>query len=98
MLQFFVAADLTVRNERLWYDKYRIRQSMIPSFIKMEQAEKILLVGKSINFLRLVCQDRTKLLQDRLQMSTDNAVNEDGKYLLGVRFINADFCSSFIYT
>lgn len=71
---------------------------MIPSFIKMEQAEKILLVGKSINFLRLVCQDRTKLLQDRLQMSTDGAVNEDGKYLLGVRFINADFCSSFIYT
>ncbi|CAK8695080.1 unnamed protein product [Clavelina lepadiformis] len=76
--EFFVAADLTVRNERLWYDKYRIRQSMIPSFIKMEQAEKILLVGKSINFLRLVCQDRTKLLQDRLQMSTDGAVNEDG--------------------
>nr|XP_002131421.1 gamma-tubulin complex component 3 homolog [Ciona intestinalis] len=60
-LEFFVAVDLSVGNERLWFDKYRMRTSMIPSFIKAEQAKKILLVGKSINFLRLVCRDRSPI-------------------------------------
>jgi len=56
-----VAADVSIGNDRLWFDKYRMRSEMIPSFIKFEQAEKILLVGKSINFLRLVCRDRTDI-------------------------------------
>uniref|UniRef100_H2ZAA7 Uncharacterized protein n=1 Tax=Ciona savignyi TaxID=51511 RepID=H2ZAA7_CIOSA len=68
-LEFFVAADLSVGNERLWYDKYRMRTSMIPSFIKSEQAKKILLVGKSINFLRLVCRDRSPINLKRSEES-----------------------------
>ena len=31
---------------------------MIPSFLSYEQANKILLSGKSINFLRQLCQDQ----------------------------------------
>ncbi|XP_078738908.1 gamma-tubulin complex component 3 [Lampetra fluviatilis] len=57
--EFFVAADPGVKAERLWHDKYSLRKSMIPSFISSEQARKVLSIGKSINFLHQVCQDRT---------------------------------------
>ncbi|KTG36173.1 hypothetical protein cypCar_00011803 [Cyprinus carpio] len=57
--QFFVASDPTVKTDRLWHDKYSLRKSMIPSFITMDQARKVLLIGKSINFLHQVCHDRT---------------------------------------
>lgn len=57
--EFFVASDPTVKNDRLWHDKYSLRKSMIPNFITREQANRILLTGKSINYLRQVCQDRT---------------------------------------
>lgn len=35
------------------------RESMVPSFIPLAQAKKILATGKSINFLREICQDHT---------------------------------------
>ncbi|XP_067890261.1 gamma-tubulin complex component 3 isoform X1 [Heterodontus francisci] len=57
--EFFVASDPTVKTDRLWHDKYTLRKSMIPSFITMDKARKVLLIGKSINFLHQVCQDRT---------------------------------------
>uniref|UniRef100_A0A671PW02 Gamma-tubulin complex component 3 homolog n=1 Tax=Sinocyclocheilus anshuiensis TaxID=1608454 RepID=A0A671PW02_9TELE len=58
-VQFFVASDPTVKTDRLWHDKYSLRKSMIPAFITMDQARKVLLIGKSINFLHQVCHDRT---------------------------------------
>ncbi|MBN3303534.1 GCP3 protein, partial [Amia calva] len=57
--EFFVASDPTVKTDRLWHDKYTLRKSMMPSFITMDQARKVLLIGKSINFLHQVCHDRT---------------------------------------
>ncbi|XP_060553963.1 gamma-tubulin complex component 3 homolog [Ruditapes philippinarum] len=57
--EFFVAADPTVKNDKLWHDKYSLRKSMIPTFITTDQARRILLTGKSINYLRQVCQDRS---------------------------------------
>uniref|UniRef100_A0A8D0GVV7 Tubulin gamma complex component 3 n=1 Tax=Sphenodon punctatus TaxID=8508 RepID=A0A8D0GVV7_SPHPU len=57
--EFFVASDPTVKTDRLWHDKYTLRKSMIPSFINMDQAKKVLLIGKSINFLHQVCHDQT---------------------------------------
>ncbi|CAF0726828.1 unnamed protein product [Adineta ricciae] len=59
--EFFVSTDKMVSEEKLWYDKYTLRVPMIPSFISMEQAKKIWITGKSINFLRVVCKDRTML-------------------------------------
>ncbi|CAG06657.1 unnamed protein product, partial [Tetraodon nigroviridis] len=56
---FFVASDPNVKADRLWHDKYSLRKSMIPSFFTMDQARKVLLIGKSINFLHQVCHDRT---------------------------------------
>uniref|UniRef100_A0A8C8VJZ5 Tubulin gamma complex associated protein 3 n=1 Tax=Pelusios castaneus TaxID=367368 RepID=A0A8C8VJZ5_9SAUR len=57
--EFFVASDPTVKADRLWHDKYTLRKSMIPSFITMDQSRKVLLIGKSINFLHQVCHDQT---------------------------------------
>nr|XP_051697641.1 gamma-tubulin complex component 3 isoform X1 [Oryctolagus cuniculus] len=57
--EFFVASDPTVKTDRLWHDKYTLRTSMIPSFITMDQSRKVLLIGKSINFLHQVCHDQT---------------------------------------
>ncbi|MXR00068.1 hypothetical protein E5288_WYG007462 [Bos mutus] len=56
---FFVASDPTVKTDRLWHDKYTLRTSMIPSFMTMDQSRKVLLIGKSINFLHQVCHDQT---------------------------------------
>ncbi|XP_063809225.1 gamma-tubulin complex component 3 isoform X1 [Pseudophryne corroboree] len=57
--EFFVASDPTVKTDRLWHDKYTLRKSMIPSFITMDQSRKVLLIGKSINFLHQVCHDQS---------------------------------------
>ncbi|KAG8521147.1 Gamma-tubulin complex component 3 [Galemys pyrenaicus] len=57
--EFFVASDPTVKADRLWHDKYSLRQCMVPSFITAEQSRKVLLIGKSINFLHQVCHDQT---------------------------------------
>ena len=59
--QFFVASDPTVKDERLWHDKYSLRRAMVPSFLPLDQANKIMLTGKSINFLRQLCHDRTTI-------------------------------------
>ncbi|KAH3813588.1 hypothetical protein DPMN_142049 [Dreissena polymorpha] len=69
--EFFVAADPTVKNDRLWHDKYTLRKSMIPAFITTDQARRILLTGKSINFLRQVCQDRTPTKGREVAMAID---------------------------
>lgn len=34
---------------------------MVPSFITMDQAKKILATGKNINFLRQICKDSNQL-------------------------------------
>ena len=39
--QFFVASDPTVKNDRLWHDKYSLRKSMIPSFLSIDQARRV---------------------------------------------------------
>ncbi|KAK7069968.1 Gamma-tubulin complex component 3, partial [Halocaridina rubra] len=55
-LEFFIVADPLVPDDRLWHDKYSIRWTMLPSFISKSQAQQILASGKSLNFLRNVCQ------------------------------------------
>lgn len=74
-LEFFVAADAEVSDDKLWTHKYSLREEMIPSFITSDQAEKvrrgassegscardacfqILVIGKTINFVRHCCGD-----------------------------------------
>ena len=64
--EFFVASDPQVTDEaRLWFDKYSIRKSMIPKFLSLSWVKKILATGKSINFLRCVCDDTTSNITNR---------------------------------
>jgi len=57
--EFFVSKDATqsetVRPGALWQNKYALRLEMLPVFVPIAVARKILLVGKSIDFVRLCC-------------------------------------------
>lgn len=59
--EFFIRARDTIPGERMWHEKYQVRDSMVPSFITKSQANKILGTGKGINFLREVCKDLSPL-------------------------------------
>jgi gamma-tubulin complex component 3 len=59
--EFFVACNASCPEEKLWYDKYSLRKAMLPSFVPLELAQRILLIGKSINFLRHACHDKSKI-------------------------------------
>ncbi|KAJ6819482.1 gamma-tubulin complex component 3 [Iris pallida] len=54
--EFFIVSQ-PVKAESLWREGYRIQSSMLPSFISPVLAQRILRTGKSINFLRVCCDD-----------------------------------------
>nr|XP_043636525.1 gamma-tubulin complex component 3-like [Erigeron canadensis]XP_043636526.1 gamma-tubulin complex component 3-like [Erigeron canadensis] len=56
--EFFVSEE-SVKVESLWREGYRINELMLPSFISKSLANRILRTGKSINFLRVCCEDRS---------------------------------------
>lgn len=55
--EFFVLSQ-PVKAESLWREGYRLHTAMLPSFISPSLAQRILRTGKSINFLRVCCEDR----------------------------------------
>ncbi|XP_041027846.1 gamma-tubulin complex component 3 [Juglans microcarpa x Juglans regia] len=55
--EFFILGQ-PVKAESLWRDGYRLHAGMLPSFISQSLAQRILRTGKSINFLRVCCEDR----------------------------------------
>lgn len=55
--EFFVLGQ-PVKAESLWREGYRLHAGMLPSFISQSLAQRILRTGKSINFLRVCCEDR----------------------------------------
>ncbi|KAI9217075.1 Spc98 family-domain-containing protein [Blastocladiella britannica] len=57
--EFFVAASSGVGDddENWWKLKYRLRGEMVPGFVDRVLARKILLIGKSLNFLRFRMKD-----------------------------------------
>lgn len=52
--EFFVVAA-SVPLQDLWTRMYRLELEMVPSFLSLDLARKILLTGKSVNFIRLCC-------------------------------------------
>jgi hypothetical protein len=96
-IQFFVAVDYTVGDERLWYDKYSIRKPMLPSFIPLEMATKIQNIGKSINFIRHVCKDRGSVIRDEEKvLDRTKAEKNAGLLKKGVVFSGCDITSMYI--
>ncbi|XP_042490826.1 gamma-tubulin complex component 3-like [Macadamia integrifolia] len=55
--EFFVLGQ-PVKAESLWQEGYRLHAGMLPSFIPQSLAQRILRTGKSINFLRVCCEDQ----------------------------------------
>lgn len=55
--EFFVVGQ-PVKAESLWREGYMLHAGMLPSFISQSLAQRILRTGKSINFLRVCCEDR----------------------------------------
>ncbi|KAI9122320.1 hypothetical protein K1719_007009 [Acacia pycnantha] len=54
--EFFIVSQ-PVKAESLWREGYRLHTAMLPSFISPSLAQRILRTGKSINFLRVCCED-----------------------------------------
>ncbi|CAK7211814.1 Microtubule-nucleating Tub4p (gamma-tubulin) complex component [Sporothrix bragantina] len=44
-------------HSSVWNDKYEIDAAMIPSIMRTDFAEKVFLIGKSLNFIRHSCAD-----------------------------------------
>lgn len=55
--EFFIIEDILVGPDELWERKYRIEHDMVPSFFGDELVKKILLIGKSINFVKICCNE-----------------------------------------
>ncbi|ORZ32234.1 Spc98 family-domain-containing protein [Catenaria anguillulae PL171] len=55
--EFFVKVAGNVDEDEWWKAKYTLQQDMIPGFIDKLLARKILLIGKSLNFLRFRAKD-----------------------------------------
>ncbi|XP_027352163.1 gamma-tubulin complex component 3 [Abrus precatorius] len=55
--EFFIVGQ-PVKAESLWREGYRLHDAMLPLFISPSLAQRILRTGKSINFLRVCCEDR----------------------------------------
>ena len=53
--EFFIESDPS-RADHHWEEKYKLRPEMLPSFVSKDLASKILLIGKSINFMRKCCR------------------------------------------
>jgi len=51
--EFFVGHRPGVTAAHVWQDGYYLRMHMLPSFLSPAVAQKVLLVGKTINFMRL---------------------------------------------
>eukprot|EP00929_Paragymnodinium_shiwhaense_P013237 TRINITY_DN121102_c0_g1_i1.p1 TRINITY_DN121102_c0_g1~~TRINITY_DN121102_c0_g1_i1.p1 ORF type:complete len:982 (+),score=147.43 TRINITY_DN121102_c0_g1_i1:403-2946(+) len=60
--EFFVCADTTVPLEDLWTSMYFLDVEMVPCFVDLDLARKILLTGKSVNFIRLCCPGQEWLI------------------------------------
>ena len=106
--EFFISSDPQVVDEaRLWFDKYDIRKSMIPKFLSLSWVKKILATGKSINFLRCVCEfnssisNREKVIHLlEKECSAANLFEEvhDNKLLEAVQLCYADTSSLVLNT
>jgi hypothetical protein len=70
--EFFVLLNAngaaSVRN--VWRDTYKLQTTMLPCFISHSLATKILIIGKSINFIRLCLQKLPRETSDGAEKGT----------------------------
>ena len=75
--EFFIEEIKEVASDRLWHHKYRVMNARLPSFISKQMARKILVAGKSINFLREVCKDKSPIKgREELKLCFENNIED----------------------
>ena len=75
--EFFIEEIKEVSSDRLWHHKYRIVHSRLPSFISKQLANNILVSGKSINFLREICEDKTPIKgREELRLAFETNIDD----------------------
>ena len=80
--EFFIEARADVAGDRMWHEKYQVRNEMVPSFISKSQAKKILGTGKSINFLREVCKDFSPLQGRYMEVFKEDHEKYNGAFYI----------------
>jgi len=60
--EFFVEINPLISDDKLWTEKYKLNYIMIPSFLTNSLANKILLTGKAVNFIRRCCSEQDWIL------------------------------------
>jgi len=77
--EFFVEEHQDIHGEDLWNLKYSMRQngSMLPSFINTTLAKKILVIGKSLNFIKDSCNDSEYVLSRSKEAENLDVFNYD---------------------
>lgn len=75
--EFFIEEIKEVSSDRLWHHKYRVVNARMPVFVSKPLARKILVSGKSINFLREVCEDKSPIKgREELKMAFENNIED----------------------
>ncbi|KAK6332602.1 Microtubule-nucleating Tub4p (gamma-tubulin) complex component [Orbilia blumenaviensis] len=59
----------------VWQDKYKLDTEMIPTIMTPEFANKVFLIGKSLNFIRYGCEDSEWV--ERYSKTTSKALSHD---------------------
>ena len=57
--EFFIKINYEVEHndDQHWQQQFYIDHDMVPSFLDVTTAKKILITGKSVNFIRKSCHD-----------------------------------------
>lgn len=81
--EFFVGInqDVATNGGSLWHDLYFIRTAMLPNFFSKDLAQQILVIGKSINFLRACIHsgawDKENVSSGKAEKSFESKVQPD---------------------
>ena len=101
--EFFIYSDFSVPNEQLWTEKYKIEHSMVPAFFNTGLLARVLVTGKSINFIRTCCAEEEWVMRadlpnltqlsdyDTLEKWVDEAAKVTNSELLRVLFTKYKF-------
>uniref|UniRef100_A0A2H8TSH1 Gamma-tubulin complex component 3 n=1 Tax=Melanaphis sacchari TaxID=742174 RepID=A0A2H8TSH1_9HEMI len=63
--EFFIYQCPDVNNLDMWNNRYKIRESMVPTFFTKEDVNRIFRTGRYINFLHTICKSKPDLTPSR---------------------------------
>jgi gamma-tubulin complex component 3 len=55
--EFFITEDKSIGENELWTSRYSVIHDLVPCFFTADLVQKMLIIGKSINFIKICCQE-----------------------------------------